>query len=337
MNALAKEGGLESTFWAGPEKITQAMRSGRVAVEGGPRQKRSRLRLGFCGDHFAYAISLGLPQPSSSAFALDPEIKRECIWSGQRYRPSSMLVDRDVAIVKTRVGRSWEVIGQHLNSYDSIFSSFADPDRTPEILALRDNIRNWRFYDHFRTDVDAPARQPQMGTRTPVLHRDGRDLAAALQTIKEVGDQSALDQAVSDAFPGAALQVVVRADGCFALEFSQHGLLRPLSGQELSDGTLRYLLWIAALLTPRPPPLMVLNEPETSLHPDLLPALARLIKRASRQTQIWVVSHASRLVASLESDDDCHSIALKKELGQTMVRDQGVLDAPAWSWPDKGI
>ena len=53
----------------------------------------------------------------------------------------------------------------------------------------------------------------------------------------------------------------------------QHGLLRPLERRRAVDGTLRYLLWVAALLTPRPPGLLVLNEPETSLHPDLLPAL----------------------------------------------------------------
>jgi predicted ATPase len=60
--------------------------------------------------------------------------------------------------------------------------------------------------------------------------------------------------------------------GRFEVRLRQHGLLRSLSAAELSDGTLRYLLWTAALLTPRPPELMVLNEPETSLHPDLLPA-----------------------------------------------------------------
>ncbi len=54
----------------------------------------------------------------------------------------------------------------------------------------------------------------------------------------------------------------------------QHGLLRPLSAAELSDGTLRYILLVAALLTPRPPVLMVLNGPETSLHPVLLAPLA---------------------------------------------------------------
>lgn len=81
-------------------------------------------------------------------------------------------------------------------------------------------------------------------------------------------------------------------NGRFELQLQQRGLLRPLSAAELSDGTLRYLLWAAALLTPRPPELMVLNEPETSLHPDLLPALARLIHAAAKNTQIIVVSHA---------------------------------------------
>src|SRR5881398_3067509 len=77
---------------------------------------------------------------------------------------------------------------------------------------------------------------------------------------------------------------------------SQHGILRALDAAELSDGTLRYLLWIAALLTPRPPALMVLNEPETSLHPDLLPPLARLIAQAAERSQIIVVTHAAQLL-----------------------------------------
>ena len=76
---------------------------------------------------------------------------------------------------------------------------------------------------------------------------------------------------------------IEHSDGRFSIGLKQPGMLRALSAAELSDGTLRFLLWSAALLTPRPPPLMVLNEPETSLHPDLLPALARLIVEASKR------------------------------------------------------
>jgi predicted ATPase len=126
----------------------------------------------------------------------------------------------------------------------------------------------------------------------------------------------------------------VANDRRFTVAFHQHGLLRPLSAAELSDGTLRYLLWVAALLTPRPPSLMVLNEPENSLHPDLLPALARLIVRASENTQIWVISHSGILIAALAEHPACHLISLQKEFGQTQVVGQGLLDEPAWHWPD---
>ncbi len=336
INALAREGGLKSTFWAGPENISRRMRNGEVQVQGGPRKDLVRLRLGFAAEDFSYAISLGLPSPPnvSGAFALDPEIKRECIWAGPLYRPASLLVDRAGPMIRAREGRSWDVLAQHTPTFDSLFDQVGNLRTSPEVLHLRENIRGWRFYDHFRSDADAPARKPQLGTRTPVLHHDGRDLAAALQTIREIGESEALDAAISDAFPGARVQVNAQGGGLFALEFYQQGLLRPLSAAELSDGTLRYLLLIAALLTPRPPTMMVLNEPETSLHPDLLPALARLIIRASHVCQVWVVSHASRLIAALEQDLECNCIVLEKNLGQTGIVGQGMLDQPAWHWPD---
>ena len=113
----------------------------------------------------------------------------------------------------------------------------------------------------------------------------------------------------------------------------QHGLLRPLDGAELSDGTLRYLLWVAALLTPRPPELMVLNEPETSLHPDLLPALARLIGRAAERSQVIAVSHAPRLIEELSKRPECHAIRLEKEFGETVVAGDDGAAALRWQWP----
>jgi predicted ATPase len=334
VTALAREGGLESSLWAGPETISARMKRGEVPIQGGPRTAPVSLRLGFAGDEFGYAIDLGLPTPSLSMFAHDPEIKREAIWSGPFLRSSNLLVDRRGPMARVREGRGWRVAAEHLSAFDSVFAQIADPRAAPEVLSLRETIRGWRFYDHFRSDAQAPARQPQLGTRTPVLSHDGRDLAAAWRTIVEIGDPRALAEAVDDAFPGARVEVDGEG-GRFSLRFYQHGLLRPLSAAELSDGTLRYLLWIAALHTPRPPPLMVLNEPETSLHQDRLPALARLIAHASRRTQVWVVSHASRLISALEAEDDCNSLHLEKQFSQTGIAGQGMLDAPAWYWPER--
>ncbi len=74
-----------------------------------------------------------------------------------------------------------------------------------------------------------------------------------------------------------------------------------MEAHELSDGTLRFLCLAAALLNLHPPELLILNEPETSLNPSLLPALAQLIIEASSNSQIWVCTHAESLVSELES------------------------------------
>ncbi len=339
-NALATQGGLPSAMWAGPETITRRMESGEVPVQGGPRKHTVKLRIGFASEHdeqhasggYGYQAVLGLPTPSSSAFDLDPEIKRECIWNGPHWRAASALVDRRGPLLKRREGRSWNIITQHLPTYDSLFASAGSPIDVPEVYALQQAIFNWRFYADFRTDATAPARATRPATRTPVLHHDGRDLAAALQTILEIGDAHALHTAIDDAFPGTELMIDRSQPGQLRVALQQPGLLRPLQCTEWSDGTLQYLLLCAALLTARPPALMVLNEPESSLHPDLLPALARLIVQASERSQVWVVSHAARLVSALEESELCHSMQLEKSLGRTQVSGLRDLDKPAWTW-----
>jgi hypothetical protein len=40
------------------------------------------------------------------------------------------------------------------------------------------------------------------------------------------------------------------------------------------------------------------------------------------------------LIAALEQDPACNSIVLEKNLGQTGIAGQGMLDQPAWHWPD---
>src|SRR5215217_1302377 len=331
--SLAREGGLQSTLWAGPESVGRSVKRGEHRVEGTVRKERTNLRLGFAGDDFGYAIDLGLPSPSRSAFALDPEIKTETIWAGPILRPAALLVDRHGALVRSRNSEGdWDVLAYELPSFDSMMTQFADPRNAPEMLKLREQIRSWRFYDHFRTDVEAPARLPQIGTHTPVLSNDGADMGAALQTILEIGDPESLAEAVDDAFPGSSVSVL-NIEGRFEIAMHQRGLLRPLRAAELSDGTLRYLLWIAALLTPRPPGLLVLNEPETSLHPDLLPALGRLIAAAAARSQIIVVSHAARLIDTLQQQPDCHSILLDKSFGETKPASTDEAVRHGWQWP----
>lgn len=330
--SLAREGGMPSVSWAGPEQITSAMRRGDHAVQGTRRARPANVRMGFAGDDFGYLIDLGLPQSSGagSMFGLDPEIKREAIWHGPLLRPGTTLADRRNALVRARTaGGEWTHLSQGMLTFESMLSELTDPVRAPELLTVREQVRSWRFYDHFRTDRDSPARQPRIGTRTVVLADDGADLGAALQTIREIGQVRILDAVIEHAFPGARL-TIDNIDGRLDIAFHQHGLLRPLRGSELSDGTLRFLLWAAALLTPRPPTLMVLNEPETSLHPDLVAPLAELVVAARRTSQVVVVTHSHALVSAL--GDEATIVELEKDFGETEIAGQERFDRPSWNW-----
>src|SRR5581483_9977257 len=128
-----------------------------------------------------------------------------------------------------------------------------------------------------------------------------------------------------EAFPGAELEI--RNDhSLFSFQLKMPGFQRPFQARELSDGTLRYLCLVAALLSPRPPALLALNEPETSIHPDLIEPLAALIARVSRDSQLWVTTHSQALAKAIEDRTGAEPITLEKVDGETRVVGQGILD-----------
>ena len=328
IRSLAGEGGLESTLWAGPETFSRAMKTGEHPIQGTVRKKPVHLRLGFAGSDHGYAIDLGLPTPGASPFVHDPEIKVEAVWTGGRLGNRNLIAERRGPMVRVRRqdDGTWRTSFEQLSSFDSMMTHCADPVDGIELLALRERMRGWRFYDQLRTDRDAPARRLQVGTFTPVLAGDGADIAAAIRTIHAISDGEALDDTIADAFDGATI------DGGSELQMRQPGLLRPLGVAELSDGTLRYILLAAALLSPRPPELMVLNEPESSLHPSLLAPLARLLRLAAQRSQIVLVSHAEPLVSALSDSWETETIRLSKQLGETVAEE---VDPPPWDWPNR--
>lgn len=182
---------------------------------------------------------------------------------------------------------------------ESIFGQLADPHLYPEISQVRELLKQWRFYHEFLVWSGSSIRLPQIGFRSPILAHDGHNLAAAFQTIIEIGDNELLEQVLKTAFPDSSFYVEVN-QGYFQLRMQREGVLRPLDSRELSDGTLRFLCLAVALLSPRPPQFIALNEPENSLHPHMLPALAQLIVEASRYSQIWITSHSPELAQHIE-------------------------------------
>ncbi|WP_424466267.1 AAA family ATPase [Pseudoclavibacter helvolus] len=316
LSSLAMEGGLSAALHAAERT----------------RGQQVTLKLGLRTSGLSYAIDLGIPVISD--FPFDPVVKSELVWSGELLRPSTTLVERRGNLVKVRdadfrlVRAEWSV-----RDAESMLATLADPSTAPELYALRESARGWRFLDYLRTDAAAPARLPSPATFTPVLPDDGSRLPAAVATVQRVGNAKAFHAAIDAAFPGSRVGIAEDESGMARLVMSQPGLARSLDARELSDGTLRMILLATALLSPRMPELLVLNEPEASLHPSLLPTLAGLINRAAEHTQVIVVTHAQTLVDELRAE--ANIIELEKEVGSTSIRGQLQFEGPNWVWPKR--
>jgi predicted ATPase len=314
--AIAEEGGMASVFWAGPRSRTSA------------HPQPVRVILGIKTDSFAYELACGLPQHpsgSSTAFKLDPEVKEERVSMDAVSRKPVVFFERGSSgtWIRDNTGKRTSYSGA-LATSEGVLSQLREPHLFPELSMLSIEMAHWRFYHHFRTDRDSPLRRPQIGVRTPVLSHDGNDLAAALQTIIEVGDDTQLRGEIARAFNGASL-IIDHNKGRFTILLQMPGLTRSLEATELSDGTLRYLCLLAVLMSPRPPKLLALNEPETSLHPDLLDGLAQMIVLASQNSQLWITTHSFRLAELIERHSGEPSIRLELVDGETRVVGQKLI------------
>lgn len=305
--SLLSEGGMPSALWAGAR--------GKGPV---------RLGLEIALDDLTFALEAGLApkgvvhQGEPEPFVLDPAIKTEHLHYGPRPTKAGTVVDRGnaTATLIDSEGETHTLVAS-LDPAESILSQVSDPTGFPELANIQRTLNGWRFYHRFDTSDGSPIRRINPGVRVGALARDGRDLAAALATLRERGDSRAVTNALDVAFPGYSLQLDLSEPGRFGVGLRTNGLNRPLTGAELSDGQLQFLCLVAALLSSRPPELLVLNEPETSLHPAAVEALAPLLQEAARFSQVWVTTHSTGLRDLLA--DDAHGVSLAMRDGETTI------------------
>ncbi len=314
--AIAGEGGMPAVLWAGVRKRF------------GARDELQRVKWAIRTEEFGYELECGLPDsaPSdagddrhplalpASRFLSDPEVKTETARAG-----SVLVLERNGPMASLRnSGHRMTPYPLALNPSESALSSVEKVHLYPEVSSLKAEIHGWRFHPQFEIGAGSAPRRPQTAVLTPVLSRDASDLAAALETIVEIGDAELLREAVDRAFPGARLEVAAEHQR-FRVLMHMPGVLRPLDACELSGGALRYLCLVAALLTPQPPGLLAMREPETGIHPDLIPAVAHLIASASKQTQVWITSNSEALAAQVLEETGEPPIKLRLVDGETRL------------------
>ncbi|MEI9996150.1 MAG: AAA family ATPase [Rhizomicrobium sp.] len=302
--AIAQEGGVDSVLWAGRRT----------------KGKPVRLILRAHFDSIAYGIEIGLPGFTEAAFALEPRIKEERLVLRQGRRDVVMMERKNAVVMLRNADGARETLPDAVLPSESALAAFRDAARYPELEIVRRELLDWRLYHDFRTDAAAPVRQPCYAITTPTLSADGSDLAAVLATLSVVReDVVELRRAIDDAFPGATLTARDRGSWCdLGMAFADMPQ-RTFRARELSDGTLKYLCLLGALMGYRLPTLIALNEPEASLHPALLTPLARMIARAAERTRVWIVTHSQVLADALEAEAGAKPRRVVKLDGETRI------------------
>lgn len=300
---IADEGGLYSVFWSGNRR----------------RGDDARLRLAVRFDHVRYSIELGFPSPVVAAFPGEQMIKSETI-EATHGKKTILMMERTNSLVSVRdENGTWSQHKEAVLPSETALAGFSDGKGSPEIDLIRNAMLSWRFYHDFRTDPASPIRKPCLAITTPSLSADGHDLAAVLATLFTIRqDAGDLQDAIEDAFPGAELRAWAENGRC-EFELQQADMPRPFKAHELSDGTLKYICLLAVFMGYRLPPFIALNEPESSLHPSLLAPLARLIAKASRRADIWIVTHSEHLMEALRSESSVPLRRVIKAKGATTI------------------
>ncbi|MCB1438863.1 MAG: AAA family ATPase [Nitratireductor sp.] len=301
---LARQGGLSSAMWAG----------------GARKHEKARIEISATVGDLRYHIEVGHPRPTDAAFPGEPLIKEETVehLSGKRIYP----------LMKRR-GPSVEFEGSdgkkhHLDDFllpsETALSRIATSDAAPEVVELRETMLQWRFFHAFRTDPQSPLRFPFPAVTATRLDPDGGNIAAVLATLEHIRQDTAdIRRIVSEAFDGASLVIPIpEGQASFSVVW-QDLPFRQFTQQELSDGTLQFVALCAALLSYHLPRLVVLNEPENSLHPSLMPALARLVGIAAENSQVIIVTHSQELATALEEQLAVQVRSVEKQEGETQL------------------
>ena len=204
------------------------------------------------------------------------------------------------------------------------------PRMYQEPAVFRLTLQGAYLYHNLDVSRRAIVRLPQDLVPTDLPGPNGQDLYAALHNLRALDDGSfeRIEEALRAAFPGfRKLEFPIVGAGQATLAWYQEGFQHPFYPSQLSEGTLRFLWLATILLSPGLQPITLIDEPEVSLHPELLKILAGLIREAAQRTQLIVATHADRLIRWMEPTE---VVVVDKEENRTRLTWADTLDLGDW-------
>jgi len=201
-----------------------------------------------------------------------------------------------------------------LSEDETLLSVAAGPlTRNPFIAEYQRELSGWTVYEDFHTNREAVIRQAAMTRNETRVDSDGQNLVSVLHTLytSDRDFKSEVNLALRAAFGDDFDELIFppAADQRVQLRLRWKSLKREQSAADLSDGTLRFLFLLAVLASPKKPSLIAIDEPETGLHPAMLPIVAEYAHEASRHCQVILTTHSSEFLDAFRRNPPTTTVA----------------------------
>jgi len=190
------------------------------------------------------------------------------------------------------------------NPFES--SLFQVPKMFREPEELRRILGSVTQYHVLDVGQRAPVKLPQQMKPADLPGSDGEDLIPFLYYLRESNNDryGAIEDSLRVAFPSfESLSFPPVATGMLTMTWKDRNFKKPFFMQELSEGTLRFIWLVSLLQSPNLSTVTMIDEPEVSLHPELLSLLADLMREASKRTQLIVATHSDRFIKFLKPEE----------------------------------
>jgi predicted ATPase len=205
--------------------------------------------------------------------------------------------------------------------------------QNPHIPAYQKQLSSFAIYHDVHVDQDAEMRKPAVTRAEQVVAADGHNLIHVLHTLYSTDRnfENDINMAMRAAFSDDFEKLVFPpdADQRIQLRLRWKSLKRAVSALDISDGTLRFLFLLTVLASPTPVPLIAIDEPETGLHPSMLPIIAEYAVEASTRAQVILTTHSAELLNAFSETRPMTTVA-KWEDGETKLTQLGDKELGYW-------
>lgn len=290
---IQREGGMEALIWDG--RATEIS----VKIDTTPFEKSRSVEW----DSLSYELNLiRVGNTGYYDFAYEMLGNYRRVKKGLKNEPFKLLERAPKTVrVFNEKNLALKIMDKYVPESETLLSVASGPlMENHHITDYQRDVSGWRIYQDLHTNQNSDIRKPMISQRELEVSSDGQNLVSVLHTLYETNREfeRSLNNAMHVAF-GEDFEKFVfppAADGRIQLRIRWKSLERPQSMADLSDGTIRFLFLVTVLANPHPPTLIAIDEPETGLHPSMLPIIAELAADAAQKSQIIITTHSAEFL-----------------------------------------